>query len=320
MRIPNTKTADRRKSDEKRQAVWGVLTKMYKREQRKHCRRSADREVGRTLHALSKMEWQNWDGWTTPSNLVLGEMDKNPVGKYPHPQEGKTVIAILEFDPPSYSHDEEKQYVADLECYGIRIGAVDCCGHWVWHNDLAFSHCDERCKSLTAQWIANETTWRMLPHVPGDPTGEAEAEAVADEAERLAKEKWERDRRIQYPHNLVDSAVQFINHGLKEWLKGHFPKSKAISITPHPTATNKTGIIIKCGGLTHNTVYPGAEIYIADNGLLVVDNKGRKHCPQCGLIITEKASVGFKQNPASKKDPDYCARCKPDKGGDNAKT
>ena len=309
MRIPNTQTKDRRHNDERR--VSGRARRHYNR---KNCRRSCDREFGRTLLALSKMEWWAWKGWTRPFHWVLGEEQKNPTDwRHPDPTEKKTFIAIMDFGGLSYWHNGEKQYHSDLECFVIRIGAIEFVGEeWIWHQDLACSNSEEWCKKKVKQWIADECAWRTLPHVPGDPIGEAEAKAVADEAERLAKEKWERDRRIEYPHNLVDSAIQFINHGLKKWMEHHFPKGN-YTMTPYPLATNKTGIIIKCGGLTHEAAYPGAEIYIADNGLLAVDNKGRKHCPQCGEVITDKMSVGFARNPASKKDPECCARCVPDK-------
>ena len=59
MKIPQLKTADRRKSDEKR---CQVAPEQYRiaaggeKERRKNCRRSDDREVGRTFHALARME------------------------------------------------------------------------------------------------------------------------------------------------------------------------------------------------------------------------------------------------------------------------
>ena len=227
----------------------------------------------------------------------------------PAPKNEKTFITILAFDNPSYWYDRKKLYASDLECYVIRIGALDKSGDWwSWHHDLALSNSEEWCKQKVARFLAEECAWRTLPHVPGDPIGEAEEAEAKAEAERIAREKWERDRRIDYRFHAVDTRGHF-TAALTTWMGNHFAEG-TYEISAHPTETNKTGIIIKCGGLTHEPAYPGAVISIEENGLLVVHNLNGKHCPQCGEPISQKCDYGFVRNSASSKHPDYCAVCK----------
>ena len=312
MRIPGIKTADRRKNDEKR---CQVAPEQYRiaaggeKERRKNCRRSADRAIGRKFLALSKMNWKDWEEHQRPNNLFLGE--KRPLS-YGHervsPKEEKTFITILEFDSPAYRYDGRKLYESDLDCYAIRIGALDKSGDcWDWYKDLALSKSEEWCKQEVARFLAEECAWRTLPHVPGDPTGEAEAAAAAEAARKMAEGKAaaekERMRLLRFPSGYTSEGVV---ERVGKWVKYHADHYK---VYPHP-GEHSSGVVIECAGKVYR-LYPYGTIRTdPDSDHFIVENQ-QPYCPECGLRMGE-AQIGWRENPISKKDPDYCAKCRPD--------